>query len=251
MISISASRVNATKLITADANSFSSTSFSSLLKSAPAFITSFAKPLTNSSVKVSQPAPEQLSVIAGNVMTCGMRSISGGLGFLGGVASLAMLMQGANAKETIINTGADLEQFAGKFVPALDTLVIKNDINATDFSRSIARLDGAIQGNKHRIFGLKVPLVKNVKKTGIIQNLAIDGANIQTHDQTVGVLACDANGRLENIHVRNSKIKANNKNAIAGGVVAVLMPTVPSFNLRVENSTIESACYAGGVIGFL
>ena len=157
----------------------------------------------------------------------------------------------AQAETIPINSVADLNRYAGKTVKANDTLVLKNNIDARQFCTSIAFLEGKFEGNNHTIFKLRVPLIAEIKETGVVQNLVISEANIHTSEPDVAAVATSVAGQLNNILLHSSKIESTSEHGYVAGIAARFDTTLSQSGLTVMNSAIKSKNFAGAVCATL
>ena len=155
-----------------------------------------------------------------------------------GVYISAEIMEGITSLSSIIEEN-------GKYV-------ITSDINASDFSSSIASFSGELAAAinpdtnmPYRISNLSTPLFTTL--TGTVKNLVLESVNISGHTGNTGAIACTAKGsaRIYNVGILSGSVGGTTN---TGGLVGLLQGTARVINCY-SFATITGGSNVGGIVG--
>ena len=131
--------------------------------------------------------------------------------------------------------------------------VITGDIDATNFSASIASFSGTLEANidpstkmPYRIMNLSVPLFTTL--TGTVKNLVLEGVSISVNTDNTGAIACTANGaaRVYNVGILSGSVEGAGN---TGGLVGLLDGTARVINCY-SFAEITGGTDVGGIVGY-
>ena len=130
--------------------------------------------------------------------------------------------------------------------------VITSDIDASDFSSSIASFSGELAAAinpdtnmPYRISNLSTPLFTIL--TGTVKNLVLESVNISGHTGNTGAIACTANSsaRIYNVGILSGSVGGTSN---TGGLVGLLDGTARVINCY-SFATITGGSNVGGIVG--
>lgn len=130
-------------------------------------------------------------------------------------------------------------------------ITLTQDLDAVDVSSNDSTIisrefQGKINGNGYKIKNLNKPLFNSIKGA-TIENLIIDGATVNGSN---GILSNTVSeGKISNVHIRNSNITANHSNGVGTFAGATEGNTIIEES-SVSNSTIKGSKHLGGFIGW-
>lgn len=130
---------------------------------------------------------------------------------------------------------------------------LTNDINASEVTSSeasyIDNFSGTINGNGHKITGMNKQLFRTLDDGATIKNLVIESASVS--GPVRGIIANTAtNTTIENVHIINSNINANNSSDGTGIMFGDTRTSIKITKSSIINSSVIGGKRTGGFIGF-